>query len=102
MGTRVRSRAWSGWRPSTTWTATLSCWPRGSTRTRTGEVAEPQMDAHTLVLLMRPADPPQLDEDAVDALQGQHLAFLQARRQDGVMAATGPFSDPPDERWRGM
>ena len=60
------------------------------------------MDAHTLVLLMRPADPPQLDEDAVDALQEQHLAFLQARRNDGVMAAAGPFRDRPDERWRGM
>lgn len=60
------------------------------------------MDAHTLVLLMRPDDPPQLDEDAVDALQAQHLAFLQARRDDGVMAAAGPFHDRPDERWRGM
>jgi uncharacterized protein YciI len=60
------------------------------------------MDAHTLVLLMRPADPPQLDEDAVDALQEQHLAFLQARREDGVMAAAGPFRDRADERWRGM
>jgi len=60
------------------------------------------MDAHTLVLLMRAADPPQLDEDAVDALQAQHLAFLQARRDDGVMAAAGPFRDRADERWRGM
>lgn len=60
------------------------------------------MDAHTLVLLMRPADPPQLDEDAVDALQEQHLAFLQARRDDGMMAAAGPFRDRPDGRWRGM
>jgi len=60
------------------------------------------MDAHTLVLLMRPDDPPQLDEDAVDALQAQHLAFLQARRDDGVMAAAGPFRDRADERWRGM
>ena len=60
------------------------------------------MDAHTLVLLMRPADPPQLDDDAVDALQEQHLAFLQARRAEGLMAAAGPFRDRPDERWRGM
>jgi uncharacterized protein YciI len=60
------------------------------------------MDAHTLVLLMRPAEPPQLDEEAVDALQGQHLAFLTARRDEGVMAAAGPFRDRPDERWRGM
>ena len=65
-------------------------------------VPEPQMDAHTLVLLMRPAAPPQLDEDAVDALQEQHLAFLGARRDEGVMAAAGPFHDRPDERWRGM
>jgi uncharacterized protein YciI len=60
------------------------------------------MDAHTLVLLMRPAEPPQLDTDAVDALQEQHLAFLQARRDEGLMAAAGPFRDRPDERWRGM
>jgi uncharacterized protein YciI len=60
------------------------------------------MDARTLVLLMRPAAPRQLDEDTVDALQEQHLAFLRARRDEGVMAATGPFHDRPDERWRGM
>ena len=60
------------------------------------------MDAHTLVLLMRPAQPPQLGCDALDDLQEQHLAFLQARREEGVMAAAGPFRDRPDERWRGM
>jgi uncharacterized protein YciI len=101
-GTRVRSRAWSGLRPSTTSTATASCWPSDSTRTRPAAVPEPQMDARTLVLLMRPAAPRQLDEDTVDALQEQHLAFLRARRDEGVMAATGPFHDRPDERWRGM
>jgi uncharacterized protein YciI len=40
--------------------------------------------------------------DAVDALQEQHLAFLGTRRDEGVMAAAGPFRDRPDERWRGM
>ncbi|HVI37309.1 MAG TPA: YciI family protein [Gaiellales bacterium] len=65
-------------------------------------MAEPRMDAHTLVLLMRPGAPPPLDDDAVDALQEQHLAFLQARREQGVLAAAGPFRDRPDERWRGM
>jgi uncharacterized protein YciI len=65
-------------------------------------VAEPELESHTLVLLVRPPDAAQLDEQRLDELQGQHLAFLQAKREQGVMAAAGPFAGQPDESWRGL
>ena len=65
-------------------------------------MAEPELESHTLVLLVRPADAPQLDERLLDELQDQHLAFLQAKRDQGVMAAAGPFDGQPDESWRGL
>ena len=65
-------------------------------------MAEPELESHTLVLLVRPADAPQLDDARLDELQEQHLAFLQAKREQGVMAAAGPFDGQPDPGWRGL
>jgi uncharacterized protein YciI len=64
--------------------------------------AEPALVKHTLVLLMRRADAPEISDAEADQLQGRHLAFLDAQRDAGVLAAAGPFRDQPDERWRGM
>lgn len=62
----------------------------------------PTLEPHTLVLLLRPADAPQLDDDEAEQLQREHLAFLGQKRAEGVMAAAGPFQDQPDESWRGL
>jgi len=59
-------------------------------------------EEHTLVLLRRPPDAPQLPEPELDALQERHLAHLAAMRERGVMVAAGPFSNQTDESLRGL
>ena len=65
-------------------------------------MSEPALERHTLVLLLRPEGAPAISDVEAEALQEQHLAFLQAQREAGLMAAAGPFRDQPDQRWRGM
>ena len=60
------------------------------------------LEEHTLLLLVRASDPPELSDEEGEELQQQHLAFLQQKRREGVMAAAGPFRGQPDERWRGL
>jgi uncharacterized protein len=62
----------------------------------------PAMDRFSLVLLRRPADPPELSEEESDALQERHLVHLRAMRARGAMATAGPFRDQPDESLRGL
>jgi uncharacterized protein len=62
----------------------------------------PVLEEHTLLLLVRPLDAPEVSDEEAEALQQQHLAFLQEKRDEGVMAAAGPFRGQPDERWRGL
>jgi hypothetical protein len=50
-----------------------------------------EMARFTLVLLRRPPDAPDLSDDELEALQAGHLAFLDAMRERGVLAAAGPF-----------
>ena len=62
----------------------------------------PVLEEHTLLLLRRPPDAPDISDERAEELQAHHLAFLQQKRQEGVMAAAGPFRGQPDERWRGL
>jgi uncharacterized protein YciI len=59
-------------------------------------------DAYTVVVLRRPADPPEMSEEALDALQEQHLAYRAELVQQGVLVANGPFGEQSDETYRGM
>jgi uncharacterized protein YciI len=61
-----------------------------------------RFDALTLVLLRRPAEPAQYDEDELGALQQRHLAHLREQREAGALVAAGPFRDQLDERLRGL
>lgn len=61
-----------------------------------------ELDSFTFVLLRRPADAPDLAEDELDRLQQQHLRFLDSMAERGVMLFAGPFSEQPDESWRGL
>lgn len=61
-----------------------------------------EMDAYSLVLLRRPPDAPALPGEELDELQERHLAHLAAMREAGKLLVSGPFSDQPDESWRGM
>ena len=61
-----------------------------------------QLEAFQVVLLRRPVDAPTLDDETLDRLQNEHLAFLDDLRADGRAVTTGPFLDQDDQRMRGM
>ena len=59
-------------------------------------------DVYTVVLLRRPADAPEMSEEALEALQAEHLAYRADLVQRGVLVANGPFLEQSDETQRGM
>ncbi|TCN44525.1 hypothetical protein EV644_101339 [Kribbella orskensis] len=61
-----------------------------------------KFDQHTLVLLVRPEDAPELSEQEADALQDAHLAFRADLREQGYLVAGGPLLGQDDERLRGV
>ena len=61
-----------------------------------------QFDRHTLVLLVRPPDAPELSDEEADALQDRHLAFRADLRDRGYLVGGGPLVDQDDERLRGI
>ena len=67
-------------------------------------VASPpdEVDEYTVVLLYRGFNPPDLDDDASERLQRQHLGHLEAMKRRGALLLSGPFSNQPDERLRGL
>jgi len=68
-----------------------------------GESLIPErFDEHTIIFLMRPADPPPFTEDELDRLQAEHLAYLRGLHREGVLIANGPLAEQSDERMRGI
>lgn len=65
-------------------------------------MAERELVGHTLVLLRRPLDAPDLPEHELDAIQTAHLAHLDALRAEGSLLVSGPVTDQPDESLRGL
>jgi uncharacterized protein YciI len=61
-----------------------------------------QFDRHTLVLLVRPPDAPELTDEEADELQDRHLAFRADLRDRGQLIGGGPLVDQDDERLRGI
>ncbi|GID29440.1 hypothetical protein Abr02nite_44230 [Paractinoplanes brasiliensis] len=61
-----------------------------------------RFDQHTLVLLVRPPDAPQLSPEEADALQDAHLAFRADLRDRGYLIGGGPLVGQDDERLRGI
>ena len=57
---------------------------------------------YTLVELRRPADPPEMADDDLDALQAEHLAYRADLGRRGLLVANGPFGEQSDEAYRGM
>jgi uncharacterized protein len=58
-----------------------------------------QFDQFTIVLAMLRTDAPELDEEAADALQNAHMAFLADLHGTGHLPAGGPLDDP---EYRGL
>lgn len=61
-----------------------------------------QFDRHTLVLLVRPPDAPELTDAEAAELQDRHLAFRADLRDRGHLVGGGPLVDQDDERLRGI
>jgi uncharacterized protein len=61
-----------------------------------------RFDQHTIVLLVRPSDAPQLTEQELERLQAEHLTYLRDLMRRGVLIANGPLVDQTDERVRGI
>jgi len=60
-----------------------------------------RFDQHTLVLLVTPADAPDLPDDEAAAVQDAHLASQADLYDKGLLLAAGPFDGQDDERLRG-
>jgi uncharacterized protein YciI len=59
-------------------------------------------DVYTMVLLRRPADAPEMSDEALDELQARHLAYRADLRRQGVLVANGPLCEQTDESMRGL
>jgi len=61
-----------------------------------------RFDEHTVIFLVRSPDAPEMSEEALDALQVEHLSYLRSLKHRGVLIANGPLADQTDVRMRGM
>jgi hypothetical protein len=57
-------------------------------------------DRHTVVLLIRPDDAPELTDDEAVAIQEAHLANQAALIERGLVVASGPVVNQDDDRVR--
>ena len=60
------------------------------------------LHAFQLILLCRPDDAPDYDDDVIEQIQREHLAFYESMRQAGHVVTNGPVLDQPDEALRGI
>jgi uncharacterized protein YciI len=61
-----------------------------------------RFDEHTVIFLVRSPDAPEMSDEALDALQVEHLTYLRSLRRRGVLIANGPLAEQTDVRMRGM
>jgi uncharacterized protein len=61
-----------------------------------------ELDGYSFVLLKRGPRAAGFSDDELEVLQAQHLAHLDAMREQGHLVAGGPFSEQPDETLRGF
>ena len=66
--------------------------------------AEPpeQFDEYQLVLLWSARDRAELEPQAAERMQRQHLGHLEAMRAAGHLLVAGPLLNQPDPRLRGI
>jgi uncharacterized protein len=61
-----------------------------------------ELEEFQLVMLRRPADATPYDEETLDRIQEEHLAYLESMADAGYLVANGPVVDQPDESLRGL
>ena len=60
------------------------------------------VEAYELVVLRRPPDATAYDEDTLQRIQAEHLAYLESLHEAGFVVTHGPLLDQPDESIRGL
>ena len=60
------------------------------------------LEAYELVLLRRPADATLYDDDTLERIQRDHIAYHASLRAAGDVVTNGPVVEPPDESLRGL
>jgi uncharacterized protein YciI len=60
------------------------------------------LEAFELVILRRPRDAPAYNEDTLERIQREHLAYHESLRRSGPVLTNGPVIDQPDESMRGL
>jgi uncharacterized protein len=60
------------------------------------------LEAFELVVLRRPAQPASYDDEALERIQREHLAYHASLREAGHVVTNGPVTDQPDESFRGL
>lgn len=60
------------------------------------------LEAFELVVLRRPRDPRDYDEETLERIQREHLAYHAALRESGQIVTNGPVADQLDESMRGL
>jgi uncharacterized protein len=61
-----------------------------------------EFDQYELVLLWSPGDRAELEPEAAERIQRQHLGHLEAMRAAGHILVAGPLLSQPDPRLRGI
>lgn len=61
-----------------------------------------ELDGYSFVLLKRGPRAFEYSDEELDRLQKQHLAHLDAMKEQGHLLVAGPFSDQSDETLRGF
>jgi uncharacterized protein YciI len=61
-----------------------------------------ELERFAFVLLRRGPRADEYSERELDALQEQHLAYLDEMAARGKLVGAGPFSDQPDDSLRGL
>jgi uncharacterized protein YciI len=61
-----------------------------------------ELESYGFVLLRSGPRALEYDDAELDRLQAAHLAHLDAMRAAGKLLVAGPFSDQPDETFRGL
>lgn len=60
------------------------------------------LEAFELVVLRRPTDVPSYDEQTLERIHREHLAYLDSLRDAGHTVAHGPILDQSDDSLRGL
>jgi uncharacterized protein YciI len=61
-----------------------------------------KLDEFQLVLLRRPPNPTEYDEEASARIQREHLTYYASLRATGAVVTNGPVRDQPDQSLRGL